>query len=236
MKTYNAEELKSSLKEHALWLQDNLQGKRAEMQEADLRGADLRGADLQRADLQWANLYEANLQGANLQGANLYEADLQWADLQRANLQGANLQGANLQGANLQGANLQGANLYEADLQDAKMPDLNIPERGQFRGYKKVTNGIVLELLISAKKPRTASYVGNKCRCQKAKVLRAFGSNGQELILPVGTVFYSLYNNSFKYELGKWAEEPNYDGDPRVECAPGIHFFLTMGSAAEYTI
>ncbi len=151
----------------------------------------------------------------------------------KANLHEANLQWANLQGANLQWANLQGANLKWANLHEAKLPQLNLPEAGQFRGFKKVRDGIVLELLISAKKPRTASYVGDKCRCQKAKVLRAFGPDGNELS-GNGMKFASLHDPNFMYEVGKWVEEPNYNGDPRVECAPGIHFFLTKSKAAEY--
>jgi hypothetical protein len=35
--------------------------------------------------------------------------------------------------------------------------------------------------------------------------------------------------------MGEWVEEPNYDGDPRVECAPGIHFFMTKEEAEEYS-
>ena len=50
---------------------------------------------------QRADLYKANLFGANLSGANLYGVDLSGADLSEANLSGADLSEANLSGAYL---------------------------------------------------------------------------------------------------------------------------------------
>ena len=94
------------LKKHQKWLDNDPDGRRA-----DLRWANLQRADLQRANLRWADLQGANLQRADLQGANL-----RWADLQGANLQRADLQGANLRWADLQEANLQGADLFNTCL------------------------------------------------------------------------------------------------------------------------
>ena len=51
----NADELKTVLEQHKLWLFDN-GGERADLRRADLQGADLRYADLQGADLRWADL------------------------------------------------------------------------------------------------------------------------------------------------------------------------------------
>jgi hypothetical protein len=145
------EQIREILRLHKLWLDQDPQGikanlQRANLQRADLQNANLQGANLQRANLQGADLYGANLQRANLQGANLQGANLQGAYLQGAYLQGANLQGANLQGAylrnanlqyadlrytdlygaNLQGANLQRANLQRADLQGADLQGANL--------------------------------------------------------------------------------------------------------------
>jgi len=90
------QELNEILKLHQLWLEDNENGKRADLQEANLQGADLQEADLQEA---------------NLQGADLQEADLREAHLRKAHLQGADLQGADLRGADLREADLQVADL-----------------------------------------------------------------------------------------------------------------------------
>ena len=120
----NKKELDAVLKKHALWLNNDPKGERADLQDAYLRGADLRGAYLQRADLQDADLQDAYLRGADLRGA-----DLQRADLQDADLQGADLRGAYLRGADLRGAYLQRADLQDADLQDAYLrgADLRVP-------------------------------------------------------------------------------------------------------------
>ena len=61
----NADELKTVLEQHKLWLFDN-GGERADLQRANLQRADLRGANLQRADLQRANLRGADLRDADL--------------------------------------------------------------------------------------------------------------------------------------------------------------------------
>ena len=47
----NAKDLKKILELHQLWLDDNKDGKRADLTGADLRYADLTGADLSEANL-----------------------------------------------------------------------------------------------------------------------------------------------------------------------------------------
>jgi len=82
--TMTPDEIKTILDLHKEWLNDEDDGKQANLQEANL---------------QEANLREANLWGANLWGANLWGANLRGANLREANLQGADLRGANLRGA-----------------------------------------------------------------------------------------------------------------------------------------
>lgn len=69
-------EIKTILEEHSKWLEDNKNGKYA-----NLRGANLRNEDLRDADLRNADLGEADLRGA----------DLRWADFEGANLRGTDL-------------------------------------------------------------------------------------------------------------------------------------------------
>ena len=63
------EELSEILRKHALWLNNDPEGERANLREADLYGADLREANLTGANLYGANLREINLRGAYLIGA-----------------------------------------------------------------------------------------------------------------------------------------------------------------------
>ena len=115
----NKKQLDEILAQHKIWLNNNAEGKRA-----DLRFVDLQWADLREADLREADLLGANLQDAYLRKANLREADLQWAKLQWANLQWADLREANLQWADLRKADLRKANLREADLREADLQNV----------------------------------------------------------------------------------------------------------------
>ena len=72
-------DLKTILKKHKMWLNDEDGGEMANLSGADLSGADLSGADLRGADLSGADLRGADLTGANLRGANLTGANLRGA-------------------------------------------------------------------------------------------------------------------------------------------------------------
>ena len=195
---------------------------------ADLRGANLRYADLRRADLWGADLQGAYLQGADLRCANLRDAILRNADLRNADLRGADLQGADLRDADLQGADLRDADLWGADLQGAKRLCCvaTPPEEGAFVCYKKVRGGVVLTLEVPAWAERTGSLVGPKCRASAALVLGSDQDNARD-------VYHSKHDDS-EWRVGELREEPNYDGDPRVECAPGLHFFMSYAKAKAY--
>ena len=135
------EKLQEILRKHALWLNDEPDGERADLSgvnlcranlyRADLRGtdlrmanlcmADLRGVDLYRADLRRADMYDAKLNDANLNSANMCFAKLNGANLSGAKLNDANLLGTHLLGANLSGANLLGTHLLGANLSGANL-------------------------------------------------------------------------------------------------------------------
>ena len=69
LKTHTQEELNKILENHKKWLENNNQGKRANLYRADLSRADLRGAYLNEADLYEAELREAYLVGVDLSRA-----------------------------------------------------------------------------------------------------------------------------------------------------------------------
>ncbi len=206
---------------------------------ANLRGADLYGANLQAADLREANLREAYLQGANLQGANLYRADLREADLREADLREADLRGADLRGANLQGADLYGANLQRANLQGACLREANllrarlplyqiIPEKGGFIAFKKGEKEAIIELFIPSSAKRVCSLVGRKCRANYARVISINGDKTK------GITVGGCREHSFIYEVGKTVIADYWNDDIRIECAHGIHFFITEQEARDW--
>jgi hypothetical protein len=255
MKTYTPEALSAVLAEHSKWLENPETGTRADLTRANLAGADLTRANLTganlarayltranlaRANLTRASLTDANLTGANLTRANLARAYLTRANLARANLTGANLTGANLTrayltraslaranltGANLTDANLTGANLARAYPTGANLPAFAIvPEEGAFTAFKKTREGAVLTLEIPADAKRTNS-TGRKCRASKARVIASS--------MP-GNVFTSTHDRAFLYRVGETVDAPDYNPDIRLECAGGIHFFITRKEAETY--
>ncbi len=112
----DSQELSKILKEHAIWLKNPSEGKRA----------NLKGANIVDANMRGANLRETNLEGADLRGADLKSVILINAELRGVNLEGANLSGAGLRLANLEGVNLSGADLRGADLEGADIFDTEI--------------------------------------------------------------------------------------------------------------
>ncbi len=239
MKTYTPAELSEVLAKHTLYLRGDPAGARANLSGADLSGAILYGAILERAnlsgaDLSGANLYGANLSGAilygaNLSGANLYGANLRDANLERANLSYAVLSYANLYGANLSYAVLYGANLRDANLDPSHIARVQKCPTGAFEAYKKVAGGTVLKLLIPADALRLGGLVGSKCRANKATVLGVEGSAD-----PSVTSFRSRHDPEFVYVIGQTVEVADFCDDDRIECAAGIHFFITKIEAEEY--
>ena len=220
----------------------NLRGadlSRANLSGAVLSHADLSCANLSCAKLSNANLSYANLNGADLSSANLNGADLSYAKLSRAVLNGATLCGANLSHADLSGADLNGADLSYANLsrailsgaiKDAKtiLPHYRIaPEVGSFIAFKKLRNNVVATLEIPAEAKRTSSLIGRKCRAEFAKVV-ALSSNA--------VVGYAKHwpSGVFPYHVGEIVRPDSFDDDIRLECANGIHFFMTRREAEEY--
>lgn len=232
--------LNEILDKHYKWMNFELGGERAE-----LYGADLTGANLSGANLTGANLTGANLSGANLSGAIFKRANLSGAIFKRTNLSGADLVGADLTGAylyeaNLEGANLFGANLSGADLSGAiklRVPQA-CPEEGQFICYKKacvytkdnLCKHKIVKLLVPENAKRSSGTT-RKCRCSEALVLDILNLDGTKANIDhVG----SMYDSSFVYKIGNKVSVENFDENRWHECAPGIHFFMSIDEARIY--
>ena len=208
------EELETVLGNHLHWLKEDVEGwedMRADLRYADLSGANLSGANLSGADLRYADLSDADLSGADLRYANLRYADLRYADLS-----GANLSGADLRYANLSGANLSGAKGALIEFRKGKMLTEDII------GYKKCRDDVIVKLLI----PRGAivfSINGNKCRTNKAKVLEIEGADRA-----------MSQHKYMSYYVGDEFTVYDFNCEYNVECASGIHFFMTREKAMNY--
>ncbi len=67
---------------------------------------------------------------------------------------------------------------------------------------------------------------GRKCRAERAFVLEVIGAE-------TGT---SGYDGRTLYRKGETVRCGTWNADPLVECGGGIHFFMTRGEAAEYSL
>ena len=155
---------------------------------------------------------------------------LLWAtDGVRADLSGANLSGANLSGADLSGAYLSRANLSGADLSGANLSDLTkaqlsiLPDEGDIIGWKKCKKNVIVKLLIKGGVKRS-NATGRKCRAERATVLEVFGA----------AVGISSHDGTTEYVVGKEVVCDKWGEDRFVECAGGIHFFITRIEAENY--
>ena len=137
---------------------------------------------------------------------------------------GADLSGANLSGANLYDADLSGADLRNAPLYNAIAAKFSIvPEVGQFTGWKKCKNNVMVQLVVG-KNARRSNATGRKCRAEYVKVLEVIGAE----------VGISGYDNRTEYRVGKIVRCDKWESDRWVECGGGIHFFLTRLEAENY--
>lgn len=224
----------------------------ANLSEANFEGANLSGANLEGAYLVNANFEGANLKGANLACANLINAYLKDADFSGAYLESAyfgetyaintdfsnanlgdacfkcaNLKKAIFENANLRGADFKDATLYCANFSGATLPAYMIcPEKGSFIAYKALRGQVIAVLEIPAEARRTSSLVGRKCRAEFVRVV--------ELLNCTREYGVSFYAENLVYRVGELVYPDAYDDDIRLECAPGIHFFMTQQEAKNY--
>ena len=246
----NAQELSKILKLHAKWLNDEPDGKIADLSDADLSdadlycadlsGADLSNADLSNADLSNADLSNADLRCADLSNADLRCADLSNADLSNADLRCADLSNADLRCADLSNADLSNADLYCANLSGANLSDAKIgfplacPETGSFEAWKKVVdeNGteFLAKLLIPADAKRSSATT-NKCRCEFADVLEITNIKTNQAVQLVKNM---RYFPTITYRVGERVCPDSYDDNRWNECSHGIHFFVDKESAIHY--
>ena len=219
------EELDMIIKKHKRWLVTY----RKEGESADLSYVDLSYASLCGMYLFGANLSGANLSWTNLSGATLAYANLQGADLSSADLRHAYLLGASLSGADLFGSDLKGANLKDANLTYAKnFPNIPMacPESGSFIGWKTAGGYIVkLEIPEDAKR---SSGTGEKCRCNKARILAIENKDGTSADV---TEVCSDYDSDFIYKVGETVIVDDFDDNRFNECSTGIHFFMNRDDA-----
>ena len=213
---------------------------------ADLSGRDLSNAILVQAKISSANFSFSDLSDAKLSlsicsfadftGAKMERAYLRNSDAMEADFTRANMSYAVLTGVCLHGSKFDRTDLYMASFDNASLREVSfntaigadlviaqqsiVPETGSFIGYKKVSSGKIVTLLIPGDAKRLNSYGSRKCRADKAIVLNGSG--------------VSKYDENFKYVAGETVFAREFSSDRSQECEAGIHFFITRAEAEDY--
>ncbi len=216
----------------------------ANLHKAKLDGADLHGANLNGADLSYALLKSVtgaycSMRGASLRQAMLLNCELRNADLSGAILSGASTAGSNMVGVDLRGADLSDAVLSPANISKARLGGASgnrytdlpgdapstfiVPPEGPVVGWKKCAGGVLAKLLVP-RGARCSNAFGRKCRAERAFVLEVVGAD----------VGRSMHDPNTVYRKGETVRCHLWERDRRVECAGGIHFFITREEAEEY--
>lgn len=128
------------------------------------------------------------------------------------------------------------AYLEGANLRDAYLPHyLIVPQEGEFLGYKfarrKSGSGVLLTLRILGTSQRVSSLVGRKCRASEVVAIKAEDQDGNEI---TGEDFTSTHDEKFVWKLNEVTKPESFDADIRLECAPGLHFYITKDEAREF--
>jgi len=120
MRTLSKEELKESINQHLLWL-NNKGGERLV-----LINYDLRGNDLSDSDLSGSNLSDSDLSGSNLSNSDLRGSDLRLSALSDSNLSGSNFSNSDLRWSDLSGSNLSNSNLGYSNLGGSDLENTHV--------------------------------------------------------------------------------------------------------------
>ena len=171
---------------------------------------------------QSADLQSANLRYTDLQSANLQSADLRYTDLRYTNLQYADLRYTNLQYADLRSANLQSADLKKLITQTTILAE------GELIVWKKLSNGLLAQLLIPVKAKRVNAIGYRKCRFEFAQVIAIY--DGKKKVKEGISKRYP----DFIYRVGEIVTPDSFDPSPLIECSNGINAFITKQEAINY--
>jgi hypothetical protein len=79
---------------------------------------------------------------------------------------------------------------------------------------------------------KRSSAIGNKCRCEYAKVLSIVDCDG--VAYDYGYSAECTSDKKILYIVGEYVYADSFDENRFNECAPGIHFFMTSEEAWDY--
>ena len=207
----------------------------------NLSGAILKNVDLSGADLTDASLDNAILNDVNACGLNASSASFKNAKITNTDFTNASLAGSQFYNAVLDTLDVSGANFYSANLNtrqqtkitrsaSTKWFDMICPATGEFTLYKRCQNDRIVELRVLADAKRVASTTP-KCRVSAAKVVKITSLDGNI----EHKYAFSLYDSDFIYIKNDIVTTEKFESSRWIECASGIHGFLSRELAVAYS-
>lgn len=118
------------MENHAKWLEDHRNGKRADLSYCNLSGMDLSGTDLSYARLNGTNLMKANLSGSNLAFSDFGRALLHGADLSGTIVDSTDFSDADLCTAKLDGCKGENTHFNSGCLWDCSFKNVELTKAG----------------------------------------------------------------------------------------------------------
>lgn len=135
----------------------------------------------------------------------------------------------NLRSADLSYADLSYANLTKTISNEMTANfNINCPEEWDFIGWKKCRDWCIVKLLIPAKSKRS-SATSRKCRAEFVKTLEIRDKKWKKIKEAI-----SNHTKEVKYTVGKITKCDVWEDDRWIECAWGIHFFITRWEAEQW--
>ena len=136
------EKLQEILNNHALWLKNKNEGKRADFGPYILSKKDLSGLDLSEANFYNTALLNANFENTILKGANFKGAKAEKAKFSNCDLSSADFSLADLEGANFENANIENTVFIGAILKNTNFNNTKNESKADFRNTIKVENSL----------------------------------------------------------------------------------------------
>lgn len=118
---------------------------------------------------------------------------------------------------------------------DTLSPNTSCPQEGSYIAYKKANltrtrfDYCLVKLLIPADAQRSSAF-SHKCRASKAQVLDITSLDESQHYNKA----YSIYDDTFTYEINKTLTIPNFNTNYLEECSTGIHHFINKQEAINY--
>src|SRR5690606_23435258 len=102
-------------------------------------------------------------------------------------------------------------------------------------GYKKCSNNRIVKLEIIGDNNERRKYIVDhthaKHRCSRATVIDIYNMDNKDEHY---TEAYSIYNDSFVYQVGETVKPELFDSNIDNVCGGGIHYFLSEETAYHY--